>query len=197
MSFTPEEIRRLDEIRAHYPDARAASVSVMKWVQRRDGHISDAALQQAADYLGLPASDLEGLATFYNLLFRRPVGRNVVKICDSVSCWMNGYESVRDRLQEKLGIGFGQTTDDGEFTLLPVVCLGNCDNAPTLMVNEDLHHRVTADVVDAILAGKNGERGDKGTGGGDAGGAVRGSAEHTRDRADGSADRGEGGGHGG
>lgn len=165
MSFNPDEIRQLDEIRAHYPDAQAASVSVMKWVQRRDGYISDEALQQAADYLGLPASELEGLATFYNLLFRRPVGRNVVKICDSVSCWMSGYEGVRDRLQERLGIGFGQTTDDGEFTLLPVVCLGNCDHAPTLMINDELHHRVTPASVEAMIDAARGNGGNGGHGG--------------------------------
>jgi NADH-quinone oxidoreductase subunit E len=152
MSFGPADIATLDEIRAHYPDARAASVSIMKWVQRRDGYISDQALQDAADYLGLPAADLEGLATFYNLLFRRPVGRNVIKICDSVSCWMCGFEGVRDQLRDRLGIDFGQTTEDGEFTLLPVVCLGNCDHAPTLMINDALHDRVQPDSVDELLA---------------------------------------------
>lgn len=162
MSFSPAVIAELDEIRAHYPDARAASVSIMKWVQRRDGYISDTALRDAADYLGLPAADLEGLATFYNLLFRRPVGRNVIKICDSVSCWMCGFEDVRDRLREYLGIDFGHTTDDGEFTLLPVVCLGNCDNAPTLMVNDDLHDRVRPEAVDEILASARGNGGDRG-----------------------------------
>lgn len=162
MSFTAADIAQLDEIRGHYPDARAASVSVMKWVQRRDGYISDEALQDAAAYLGLPAADLEGLATFYNLLFRRPVGRNVIKICDSVSCWMCGFEAVRDRLRERLGIELGQTTDDGEFTLLPVVCLGNCDKAPTLMINERLHDLVRPEAVDDIL---DAARTDGGSGG--------------------------------
>lgn len=162
MSFGNDDIAALDEIRRHYPDARAASVSVMKWVQRRDGYISDAALHDAAAYLTLPAADLEGLATFYNLLFRKPVGRNVIKICDSVSCWMCGYETVRDRLRERLGIDFGETTADGEFTLLPVVCLGNCDNAPTLMINEDLHDRVTPDSVDAVIEAARGTGGPDG-----------------------------------
>jgi NADH-quinone oxidoreductase subunit E len=151
MSFSAAEISQLDEIRSHYPDARAASVSVMKWVQRRDGYISDEALAAIAAYLGLATAELEGLATFYSLLFRKPVGRNVIKVCDSISCWMCGYEAVRDRLRETLGIDFGQTTADGEFTLLPVVCLGNCDQAPSLMVNDDLHDRVTPDALATIL----------------------------------------------
>jgi len=151
MSFSPEDRARLDELRSHYPDARAASVSVLKWVQRRDGYICDEALRDAADYLGLPATDLEGLATFYNLLFRQPVGRHVVKVCDSISCWVCGYEEIRDHLRDCLGIDYGETTADGEFTLLPVVCLGNCDQAPTMMVNDELHDRLTPDDVDRIL----------------------------------------------
>lgn len=162
MSFGTDDISGLDEIRSHYPDARAASVSVMKWIQRRDGYISDAALHDAAAYLGLPAADLEGLATFYNLLFRKPVGRHVIKVCDSVSCWMRGYENLRDRLRDRLGIDFGETTADGEFTLLPSVCLGNCDNAPTLMINEDLYDRVTPESVDAVIEAARGNGGDGG-----------------------------------
>ncbi len=152
MSLTAADTARLDEIRAHYPDARAASVSVMKWMQQQHGYISDESLRDAAAYLGLPAADLEGLATFYNLLFRKPVGRNVIKICDSVSCWMCGYEDIKSHLQKRLGIGFGETTPDGEFTLLPVVCLGDCDHAPVMMVNEELARRLTAARVDEVLA---------------------------------------------
>ena len=162
MSFGAGDKTQLDEIRTHYHNARAASVSVMRWVQRRDGYISDAALQDVAEYLELPASDLEGLATFYNLLFRKPVGNHVIKVCDSVSCWMCGYESVRDRLRNCLGIEYGVTTEDGAFTLLPVVCLGNCDNAPTLMINDDLYDRVSPDAVDSILKAVRGHGGDHG-----------------------------------
>ncbi len=152
MSLTAADRDRLDEIRAHYPDGRAASISVMKWMQRQHGYISDESLRNAAAYLSLPTADLEGLATFYNLLFRKPVGRNVIKVCDSVSCWMCGYEDIKTHLQERLGIGFGETTPDGEFTLLPVVCLGDCDNAPVMMVNEDLAQRLTPARVDEVLA---------------------------------------------
>jgi NADH-quinone oxidoreductase subunit E len=177
MSFSAEDLRQLDELRSHYPDARAASVSVMKWVQRRDGHISDAALRDAAAYLGLPAADLEGLATFYNLLFRKPVGRHVIKICDSVSCWMNGYEAVRDRLRDTLGIEYGQTTADGEFTLLPVVCLGNCDHAPTLMIGDKLHDRVTPEDADALVAMARRGAGNSNSPGGEKGAATGASGE--------------------
>ena len=158
--LTPEERAELDEMRSHYPTVRAASVSVLKWLQTQRGYLSDESIRDAAEYLALPVAELEGLATFYNLLFRKPTGRNVVKICDSISCWVCGYEKIRDHLRERLGIDYGETTTDGEFTLLPVVCLGNCDQAPTLMVNDDLHDRLTPDDVDRILEqARGGDRG--------------------------------------
>jgi len=148
-----EELAALEKLRSHYPDARAAAVSVLRWMQRRRGYISDESLRDSAGYLGLPAAELEGLATFYNLLFRKPVGRRVIKVCDSVSCWMCGYEGIRDHLRRRLGIGFGETTADGELTLLPAVCLGNCDRAPSLMVNEELHGGLDGEAVDRIIDG--------------------------------------------
>lgn len=147
----PDERARLDELRDHYPDARAATVSVLKWLQQERGWISDETLHDAADYLGLPAADLEGLATFYNLLFRRPVGERVILLCDSVSCWLCGYEEIRDHIRERLGVDFGQTTEDGSFTFLPVVCLGDCDHAPVMMIGDDLHRDLTPTRVDEIL----------------------------------------------
>jgi NADH-quinone oxidoreductase subunit E len=96
-------------------------------------------------------TELEGVATFYNLIFRRPVGRHVILVCDSVSCWLTGYEAMVEALKQRLGVDFGQTTDDGRFTLLPICCLGACDGGPALMIDEDLHRRVTAENVAAVL----------------------------------------------
>jgi len=149
--LTARERADLDALREHYPDARAATVSVLKWLQKERGWISDETLQDAADYLDLPAADLEGLATFYNLLFRRPVGEQVILLCDSVSCWLCGHDAVRERIRERLDIDFGETTEDGEFTFLPVVCLGDCDHAPVMMIGEELHRDLTPDRVDEIL----------------------------------------------
>ncbi|MCA9433454.1 MAG: NADH-quinone oxidoreductase subunit NuoE, partial [Candidatus Omnitrophica bacterium] len=95
--------------------------------------------------------ELDSVATFYNLLFRQPVGRHVVMVCDSVSCWIMGYEKIRQYLMDKLGVGMGETTPDGRFTLLPICCLGNCDRAPAMMVGEDLHQDLTPEKIDAIL----------------------------------------------
>ena len=97
------------------------------------------------------AKDLDGVATFYNLIFRKPVGRHVVMVCDSVSCWIMGYERVRDQMSKRLGIKMGETTSDGRFTLLPIVCLGTCDHAPAMMVDGDLHRDLDPQKLDGIL----------------------------------------------
>jgi len=89
--------------------------------------------------LGIAASDVEGVATFYSQIYRQPVGRHVIRLCDSVVCFITGYHSVLEALDEALGIGLGQTTPDGRFTLLPVCCLGNCDKGPTLMIDDDTY----------------------------------------------------------
>src|SRR6056297_1788306 len=116
----------IDEELEKYEDAGAVGVEALRAVQAERGWVSDEALRAVADYTGIPASQLEGVATFYNLVFRQPVGRHVIFVCDSVSCWLCGYDQLVDALRGKLGIDFGQTTEDGRFTLLPSVCLGNC-----------------------------------------------------------------------
>jgi NADH-quinone oxidoreductase subunit E len=105
-----------------------------------------------ADVLEMSATDLDAIATFYNFIFRRPVGRHVILVCDSVSCWIMGYDTVADHLQHRLGIGFGETTGDGCFTLLPNVCLGACDRAPVMMIDDQLYDDLDAEKIDKILA---------------------------------------------
>ena len=135
----------------HYEDPRAASIEALKIVQKRYGWVPDAAIAEIGGLLGIPASDVEGVATFYNLIFRRPVGRHVIKICDSISCFLTGYDDVRSAFSAKLGIQLGQTTADGRFTLLPICCLGACDKGPVLMIDDDTHGNIAPDKIDQLL----------------------------------------------
>ncbi len=135
----------------HYEDPRAASIEALKIVQNRHGWVPDGAIAAIADVLGIPASDIEGVATFYNLIYRRPVGRHVIKVCDSIACFLTGYDAVRDALSKHLGIDFGQTSADGRFTLLPICCLGACDKGPVLMIDQDTHGEVAPDGVAQLL----------------------------------------------
>jgi NADH-quinone oxidoreductase subunit E len=137
----------------HYPDPRAASIESLKVVQKYRGWVPDGAIGQIATVLGIPSAELEGVATFYSLIFRRPVGRHVIKVCDSISCHLTGYEELRDALCAHLSVRVGQTTSDGRFTLLPICCLGACDRGACLMVDDDLHGPVEpGDVVRMLEA---------------------------------------------
>jgi NADH-quinone oxidoreductase subunit E len=135
----------------HYEDPRAASIEALKIVQKRHGWVPDGAIPAIGEVLGVPGSDVEGVATFYNLIFRRPVGRHVIKLCDSVSCYLTGYDDLRQAFSAKLGIELGHTTPDGRFTLLPICCLGACDKGPVLMIDEHTHFDVAPEQIDKLL----------------------------------------------
>ena len=139
MPLSAEERREIEAEFARYPTKRAVCIDAMKIVQRHRGWVSDESLEDIAQLLEMSLDELDGVASFYNLLFRKPVGRHVVLLCDSVSCWIMGYDRLRERLCSKLGVHLGETTQDGRFTLLPIVCLGTCDHAPAMMVDDDLH----------------------------------------------------------
>lgn len=135
----------------HYEDPRAASIDALRIVQKRQGWVPDGAITAIAEVLAIPAADVEGVATFYNLIFRRPVGRHVIKVCDSLSCFLTDADEVFQAIKNKLNIEVGQTTADGRFTLLPICCLGACDKAPVLMINDDTHSSLNAAHIAALL----------------------------------------------
>lgn len=137
--LTAEERHEIEEKITEYPNRQAVSIDAMLTVQRHRGWVSDESLRDLSELLGLSLADLDGIATFYNLIRRKPVGRHVALICDSVSCWLMGGDQMRDRLCEKLNTPLGKTTADGRFTLLPIVCLGACDHAPTMMIDDQLY----------------------------------------------------------
>ncbi len=150
--LTEEEIREIESEFPHYATKQAVCVDAMKVVQKHRGWVSDDAIDDLAKLLDMTPDELDGVATFYNLIFREPVGRHVILICDSVSCWIMGYHRVLDQIKARLGIDLGQTTKDGRFTLLPNVCLGACDHAPALMIDNDLYRDLKPEQVEEILA---------------------------------------------
>jgi NADH-quinone oxidoreductase subunit E len=145
-----EERRRIAELARAQPRPRGACVEALRIVQRNRGWIADE-IDEIAPLLGMSVDELDAVATAYSLIFRRPVGRHVILLCDCVACWIMGYETVLEQLSRRLGVGLGETTSDGEFTLLPAACLGACDRAPALLVDGDLHGELTPERIDAIL----------------------------------------------
>ena len=108
-------------------------------------------VREAAELLGMSPLEIDQLATFYTFIYREPVGKYVIHVCDSVVCWMNGYESVWKYLCRKLGIQAGKTTSDGLFTLLKVCCIGYCDRSPAMLINRKAYGNLTAEKIDEIL----------------------------------------------
>ena len=149
--LSPQEVSEINAAKEHYAYAEAMAIDALMIVQRHRGWISDDALQDLADALEMTTAELDSLATFYNLIFRKPVGRHIILVCDSVSCWMLGCENLLQKLKSRLNIELGQTTDDGRFTLLPHVCLGACDRAPVMMIDDELFGELDAEKIDAIL----------------------------------------------
>jgi NADH-quinone oxidoreductase subunit E len=130
---------------------REAAVDVMKELQRHYGWLTDEALEEASQLLGLSTLQVEELATFYEMIYRRPVGRHVVHVCDSISCWASGGETLLESLAQLLKIEPGSTTADGVITLLPCSCLGNCGEAPCMMVGEKQYGRMTPEAGAQIV----------------------------------------------
>ena len=126
-------------------------LEALKIVQKRQGWVSDEAIRELARLLSMTPEELDSIATFYPFIFRRPVGKHVIYLCDTLSCWVMGYENLLAHLIKRLGIAVGQTTPDGRFTLLPVSCIGACDQAPAMLVDDDLHGNLTPDRIDGIL----------------------------------------------
>ncbi len=149
--LTQEETYEIDQAIAQVPVRKAAGIEALKIVQARRRWISDETLKDVAAYMDMSAEELDSVATFYNLLFRRPVGRHVILLCDSISCWVMGYENIKSELERRLQITYGETTQDGRYTLLPNCCLGTCDCAPAMMIDNDLYRNIRIDELDKIL----------------------------------------------
>ena len=149
--LTREEIKEIQEEIKQYPSPAVACIDALKIIQHHRGWVSDESIKDIAEFLDISNEDVDGIATFYSRIYRKPVGRNVILLCDNVTCMIMGYQSLFEYISRKLGINFGGTTPDGRFTLLPISCLGDCDNAPVLMINTDHYNRLTIEKIDELL----------------------------------------------
>lgn len=149
--ITQAEQREIEALLEVYPTRRAASLEALQVVQRRKRWVSDEDLRAVAALMELAPAELDGVATFYSQIFRRPVGEHIIRLCDGVSCWIMDGTDLKDHLRKLLGIGEGETTSDGRFTWLPVSCLGVCEQAPAMMLDDDLYTRLTPAQLTAIV----------------------------------------------
>ncbi len=150
--LSEQEKQEIEAGSHHYPDRRALCIDALKIVQQHRGWVSDQGIADVAEFLQMPEAELEGVATFYNMIFRKPVGRHVILLCDSVSCWIMGSDRLREHLSARLRIAPGETSADGRFTLLPNVCLGACDHAPVMMIDNTHYQDLDPSRIDQLLA---------------------------------------------
>ena len=148
-TYTPENRATLDEILTHYPpeQSRSAVLPALYLVQAQQGYITGNAMRHVAEVLRITPADVEDVVTYYTMFYTKPVGKYVLNVCRTLSCALLGAERVTEELSKTLGIQPGQTDPTGTFTLMEVECLGACDRAPVVMVNDDWHERLAPEKV--------------------------------------------------
>jgi NADH-quinone oxidoreductase subunit E len=147
-----DEVRAEIEQEINYcPERRSGCVEALRVVQKHHRWVADEHVAEVADLLGMTIDELDAVATFYPFIFRKPVGRHVILVCDGITCWVMGYASLIDTFKKELGISWGETTADGRFTLLPASCLGECNHGPAIVVDDDVHRDVVPEQIASIL----------------------------------------------
>ncbi len=149
--LSDEEKKEIEAELAQYEQKRAACIEALRIVQHHRGWVSDEALSDVAQAMDMTPDELDSVATFYSLIYRRPVGRHVIHVGNSITCWIMEQEEVFMHLKSRLGIDWGETSADGGFTLLPIPCLGACDQAPAMLIDNELYGNLTPQKLDEIL----------------------------------------------
>jgi NADH-quinone oxidoreductase E subunit len=149
--ITDEVKARLREIIARYPSPRSGMLSCLHAVQDAEGYITPEGIAAVADAVGAKPDEVESVVTFYSMYRQRPLGRHVIKVCTSISCYLRGCDTLLAHLEQRLGVRHGETTPDGEFTLLATECLAACGMAPVLQLNDEFVENLTLEGADALL----------------------------------------------
>lgn len=167
-SFTPAVKKKADEIITKYPEGKQASavIPLLDLAQRQnDNWLPREAMDYVADYLDMAPIRVYEVATFYTMFNLKPVGKNFIQICRTTPCWLRGSDKLRDTCKKKLGVDLRETTEDGEFTVVEVECLGACVNAPMVQINDDYYEDLTPDImekmIDDLKAGKKVKKGSQ------------------------------------
>lgn len=149
--FSEIELEQVEQIKSKYPVSQAALMPVLWMAQKKFGWLSKDVIQYVGDLLGLPYSHVYGVATFYTMYFKKPMGKYHIQVCTNVSCMLREGDMIFEHVSQKLGIGHNERTEDGLFSLEEVECMGACGGAPMIAVNEDYHENTSIEEVDKII----------------------------------------------
>lgn len=152
VAFSPEEIEKIERLKALYPNPKSAIMPVLWMAQKKWGWLSAPVMRTVAESLDLPYSHVFGVATFYTMYFKKPMGEYHVQVCTNVSCMLRGGETLYRHVSSRFGIGHNERTADGKFSLEEVECMGACGGAPMVVINEDYHENVSIEQLDTLLA---------------------------------------------
>jgi len=144
--------RRGRELIAAHHEPRSALIPFLQYCQEEDGYVTPQAIADAAELMAMTPGEVESVATFYSLLFKKPIGKHVIQVCRTLGCMLKGADDLREHIRTRLGIGDRQTTPDGMFTYEEVECLAACDKAPCLQHNLQFHYNVTPREFDELLS---------------------------------------------
>jgi NADH-quinone oxidoreductase E subunit len=143
--------QRMRDLAARYPVARSAIMPALYIAQQEEGYITQEALQAVAETIGLTVDDVESVSTFYTMYYQQPPGKKVIKVCTSISCYLRGCDALVSHLEQRLGIKRGETSTDGNYTLMTAECLASCGTAPVLQVNDEFVENITLEMADALV----------------------------------------------
>jgi len=151
--------QHMRDLAARYPVARSAVMPSLHIAQQEEGYITAEGLRAVAEAINMTVDDVESIATFYTMYYQRPQGKKVIKICGSISCYLRNCDNLIHHFEERLGVKRGETTPDGNYTLMTVECIASCSSAPALQVNDEFVENVTLEVADSLLADMDRELG--------------------------------------
>jgi len=151
LEFSPDALKEFERIVARYPKKEAALLPVLYLAQREFGYLSSDAIAYVAQLMGQAPARVQGVVSFYTMLYTRPMGRHHIQVCRTLPCALGGAEKITASIEKKLGIEVGQTTPDGRFTLSEVECLASCGTAPMMQINDVYYENLTEEKVAAIL----------------------------------------------
>ncbi len=143
--------QRMRDLAARYPVARSAVMPALYIAQQEEGYITQQGLQAVADAIGMTVDDVESVATFYTMYHQQQPGKKVIKVCTSISCYLRNCDKLVEHLEQRLGVKRGETTPDGNYTLMTTECLASCGTAPVLQVNNEFVENLTPETADALI----------------------------------------------
>ena len=149
--FSEENQKKIEDILKKYPFKKAAVMPLLWLAQEQNGWISGEVMSEVADILEMTKEEVLGIITFYTMYFQKPMGKNHIQVCTNVSCMLRGGYEIFDKVKAKLGINNMEVTEDKQFSLEEVECMGSCGTAPMIAVNEDYFENLTMEKVDSIL----------------------------------------------